>query len=481
VSLRARLLVAMGAVVLLLVAAGVAIHRSTERNLIGQVDEQLQRSSPRLGPELRRGRPGADGPWGGAADGETDVPPGQLFVAYLAAGDDELRVIVLPTTTEADASPPMLSASDIRAEAGRGPFTAHATNGSLRYRVVVEESGRFDGTVISALPLEDVDAAMRRLRVVEFTSIAVIVGALGLITFWVLRLGVRPLKDMTATAVAIGDGDLSRRIPETDPRTEAGELGTALNHMLGRIEAAFDERARSEGRLRQFVSDASHELRTPVTTIRGYAELYRHGGLEADGALPEAMRRTEAEAIRMGALVEDLLRLARLDEGRPLALGPVALDVVIADAARDAAAVDETRPISVGPGPSITVMADDALVRQVVANVIANVREHTPIGTRATLSTAIEGGEAVVTVADDGPGMAEDHAARAFERFYRADASRDRHTGGSGLGLSIVAGVLAAHGGRAELSSGPGHGTTVRLRFPIAGPATTDRSAGAGG
>lgn len=466
-SLRARLLVAMGAVVLLLVAAGVAIDRSTERNLIGQVDDQLERATPRLGLDLRGGPPDRDGdrPVG---------PPGQLYVAYLGPTGDEIHTVWLPTTTAADASPPDLHATEVRAAVRGRPFTAKAVDGGLRYRVIVEDRGRFGGLVISGLPLEDVDAALRRLRLVEVTSITVIVAALGLITFWVLRLGVRPLKEMTSTAVAIGDGDLSRRIPESDPSTEAGQLGTALNRMLGRIEEAFEERARSEDRLRRFVSDASHELRTPVTTIRGYAELHRHGGLADDGALDEAMRRTEAEAIRMGALVEDLLRLARLDEGRPLSLGPVALDEVVADAARDAAAVDRTRTVEVvAPTASpVTVVADEALVRQVVANLVANVREHTPPGTRASLAVEVVGGDAVVVVADDGPGMVADDARRAFERFYRADPSRHRTTGGSGLGLSIVADVLAAHGGDAGLTSEPGRGTTVRLRFPIAGPPT---------
>ncbi|MBX3315035.1 MAG: HAMP domain-containing histidine kinase [Actinobacteria bacterium] len=482
-SLRARLLVAMGAVVVLLVAVGITITRSTEHHLVAQVDAQLRRSEP--GPVF--GDPGnstddtstgTTGDDGQSADGEIDgpsfprrtAPPGQTFVAYLGPRSDTLRVLYLPNTTAADASPPDVTADEVRAATPDEPFTASATSGDLRYRVMVSDSGRFGGTLVYALPLEDVDAAMGRLRFVILTSLAVVVGALGLITFWVLRLGVRPVKEMTATAVAIGDGDLSRRIPETNADTEAGQLGSALNRMLGRIEAAFDERAKSEARLRQFVSDASHELRTPVTTIRGYAELYRHGGLESDGALDEAMNRTEAEAVRMGDLVEDLLRLARLDEGRPLRLAPVSLDQVNRDAALDAAAVDADRPVTVRPGPPVSAVADDALVRQVVANLLTNVRVHTPPGTHVTLSTEVDGQEAVLTVADDGPGMAPEHAARAFERFYRADASRDRHTGGSGLGLSIVGAVLDAHGGRAEIDSAPGRGTTVRLRFPVAGP-----------
>lgn len=477
-SLRTRLLVAMGAVVVLLVVVGLAINRSTERNLVAQIDDQLRRSQSgptdlQLGDDSTDGRPGFGGngapPFPG---GDGTLGPRQIYLAVYDGSTGELESERLPTTTKSTASAPSIDVDDLHDAAGDDPFTATAADGDLRYRVLVHESSNGD-LVVYGLPLEDVDASMNRLAVVELTALAVIVGALGLITFWVLRLGVRPVKEMTATAAAIGEGDLSRRIPESRPGTEAGDLGTALNHMLGRIEAAFDERTRSEARLRQFVSDASHELRTPVTTIRGYAELYRHGGLGADGALDEAMGRTEAEAVRMGDLVEDLLRLARLDEGRPLRLGPAALDEIVDDAARDANAVDDTRPVTVLPGPSVTATVDEALVRQVVANLLANVRVHTPAGTNVTLSIDSVGDEAVVSVADDGPGMTAEHAARAFERFYRADASRDRHTGGSGLGLSIVSGVLAAHGGRAEIDSEPGRGTTVRLRFPVHGPPST--------
>ena len=204
--------------------------------------------------------------------------------------------------------------------------------------MLAQRPGNGEAALVVATQREDVDDAISRLVRVELAATGAIVAILALVTFWVVRLGVRPIKRMTATASGIAAGDLSQRVPEGVSGTEAAELGTALNQMLGRIEEAFDERTRSEDRLRRFVGDASHELRTPVTTIRGYAELYRSGGLDDDDELREAMRRTEQEAIRMGALVDDLLLLARLDQGRPLERAPVELGVLAEDAVRDARA-----------------------------------------------------------------------------------------------------------------------------------------------
>jgi two-component system OmpR family sensor kinase len=296
-----------------------------------------------------------------------------------------------------------------------------------------------------------------------------VVAVLGLVTWWVIRLGVRPLRKMAETAGAIAGGDLSQRVPEAQAGTEAGDLGVALNGMLGRIEEAFDQRRASEERLRQFVADASHELRTPVTTIRGYAELYRTGALAEDASLDEAMRRTEQEAIRMGSLVDDLLHLARLDQGRPLEREPVDLAAIARDAVADALAVEPDRAITAEASSAVTVVGDEARLRQVVSNLVANALVHAP-GAPIEVRATVEGGSGVVAVTDHGPGMAADDADRAFERFYRADASRDRHHGGSGLGLSIVDATVRAHGGSATLTSGP-EGTTVRVEIPIESPA----------
>lgn len=454
-SLRSRLLLGMAVVAVVFIVASLSINRSTERTLIRQVDGQLERSDEqvRRGPDI---------------EGDERAPegaPSAVFVAIYDEATDQLTVVYESTLTSSS-SAPSLTGEQITSQVDQGPFTVSATKGGGRYRVKVRSDDRAGHEVVFALPLEDVDATLDRLLAIQAIAAGAILATLGLVTFWVLRLGVRPVQKMTATAKAIGEGDLSQRIPDTVPGTEAGELGLALNHMLGRIEEAFDERAKSEDRLRQFVADASHELRTPVTTIRGYAELYRMGGLEDEHDLSEAMRRTEQEATRMGQLVADLLDLARLDQGRPLNLGPVDLSALATDAAADARAVEPDRPIEVEAPPTATVVGDEAHLRQIIANLVGNARVHTDPGTPVTIRVKPGDDHVVLEVADQGPGMAPEVAAHAFERFYRADPARTRHRGGSGLGLAIVAGTVAAHGGTVGLDSAPGAGTTVRVTLP---------------
>jgi two-component system OmpR family sensor kinase len=258
-------------------------------------------------------------------------------------------------------------------------------------------------------------------------------------------------------------------VPELAPGTESGELAVALNQMLGRIETAVDERARSEDRLRRFVADASHELRTPVTSIRGYAELYRIGGLDDPDALADAMRRTEEEAARMGRLINDMLALARLDEQRALAREPVDLSRLVRDAAADARASAPARTITVQAAKPNVVIGDDDPLRQVIANIVSNALVHTD--SPVHLRSADDGGRAVVEVTDEGDGMPPEILERVTERFFRADPSRSRQRGGSGLGLAIVDAAMAAHGGAIDITSTPGHGTTIRLSFPPAPPA----------
>ncbi len=347
--------------------------------------------------------------------------------------------------------------------------TVGAAGSDERYRMLGRVEGRLGGVTVAALPMEDVDDAVRRLVAVEVVAVLSVLAVLGLVTGWVIRLGIRPLRRMTATAGAIAGGDLSQRIPESAPGTEAADLGVALNAMLGRIEEAFDERTASEARLRRFIADASHELRTPVTTIRGYAELYRTGALDRKAELAEAMRRTEQEAVRMGTLVEDLLHLARLDQGRPLERAPVDLAAVAADAVLDAQAVAPDRTLAVDGPTELVVQGDEGRLRQVTANLVGNALVHAP-GARVDVKLARRGDSAVLEVADDGPGMAPADAAKAFERFYRADASRQRHRGGSGLGLAIVEATVRAHGGTVAIDTAPGEGTTVRVELPLAAP-----------
>jgi two-component system OmpR family sensor kinase len=282
---------------------------------------------------------------------------------------------------------------------------------------------------------------------------------------------------MSTTAQRITtQGDLTARMPDPGDHAEVGGLADAINTMLDRIQQAFTARWRSEQKVRQFAADASHELRTPLTTIRGYAELYGQGALGPD-QLATAMRRIDEESQRMSRLVAELLELARLDRSSSLSLTRTDLAVLVRDAAADATAVEPDRPVSVQAPEELTVVADEPRIRQVLANLLANVREHTPAGTPVMLRLSTAGDSALIEVADAGPGMSPGDAARAFDRFHRgtrddgASADGARKDGGSGLGLSIVQAIAAAHNGQADLASAPGQGTRVRVWLP-AGPVT---------
>jgi two-component system OmpR family sensor kinase len=323
------------------------------------------------------------------------------------------------------------------------------------------------GTFLVAVPMSDVFSTLHRLLLVEALVSLVVLAGVGFLAWWLVRIGLRPLEQMGQTARSIAGGDLSRRVEPATQTTEVGRLGLALNAMLAQIESAFEVRRRSEERLRRFVGDASHELRTPLTSIRGYAELFRFGAAERPEDLARAMGRIEQEAERMGVLVDDLLLLARLDQGRPLAREPVELATLARDAVADARAVEPDRPIDLVAPEALEVIGDEGRLRQVVGNLLSNVRTHTPPGTPAHVSLQREGDEAVFEVRDEGPGMSPDDAGRAFERFYRADPSRTRQSGGTGLGLSIVSAIIEAHGGRVAVESHLGRGTTFRAFLPV--------------
>ncbi len=465
-SLRARVLLGLAAIALVLVAAAVLVARTTESHLIAQVDDQLTRigaPAPGTGPAGRIliNAPGPDAP---AGEVERLSP---LYVGFVTE-DGTVQTVFEPNLDGTGAPLPDIDADEATAAAATGDtFTVGAVDADTRYRVRAVTDPATGLVQVVAMPLDATDAAIARLVTVEAVATVAALGVLGLVAWWVIRLGVRPVKVMADTAAAIAGGDLSRRVPESDPRTEAGELGVALNRMLGRIEAAFDERARADQRLRRFVADASHELRTPVTTIRGYAELYDTGGLTEPAALDDAMRRTGQEAVRMGSLVEDLLQLARLDQGRPLERAAVDLGELARDAAADARAVDPVRPVTVTAGTAGTeVVGDVDRLRQVLANLVGNARMHTPPGTEISIEVERRGTTAVMAVADTGPGMAPDVASHAFERFFRADPSRARPRGGSGLGLAIVHAIVTAHGGHVDLVTAPGAGTRVQVVLP---------------
>jgi len=330
-------------------------------------------------------------------------------------------------------------------------------------------------TLTVALPLEGADeTAYQVARTIVISGVLIILLGAALSWFAVER-ALRPLRQIEQTAGAIAAGDLSQRVPATNPHTEVGRLSHSLNTMLAQIEQAFAAQAASESRMRRFVSDASHELRTPLATVRGYGELYRMGAIP-EAELPAAMARIESEASRMGGLVTDLLQLARLDEGRRLAREPVDLAVLAHDAVADLRALDPGRtatlvPLADGiPGPdAMVVLGDENALRQVLSNLTGNVVRHTPAGTPVEVAAGRQGRDVVVEVRDHGPGISPEHAERVFERFYRLDDSRARSSGGSGLGLAIVSALVAAHGGTARVLPTPGGGTTVRITLPAAG------------
>ncbi len=479
-SLRRRLLLAFLAVAVVLAVADVVILRTVDGSLYGQVDDRLAENGPRsidLGASLSPA-PSATGTGpaivsggvnGGAAPGEQ--PLSEFYIAFWDATQGVVRV--MSSGLGADQPAPVVTADVINAHLAPSgevsePFTVGSVgDGSAHWRVVVRPTA--DGVTVAALPLGPTEATSNRLTVLTLAASGAVLLALGLVGFWVIRLGLRPIDALVRTADDIAAGDLSRRLDPAPSGTEAGHLTEAFNGMVHQIEGAFAERQASEDRLRRFVADASHELRTPLTSIRGYTDLMQAGALDEPAAREDALRRMQAESERMAELVDDLLVLARLDQGRPLERGPVDLVAVASDAVQDARAVAPDQPLDlVVPAEPVVVQGDEGRLRQVVANLLTNARVHTPAGTPVTVRVGVDGSEARLAVADQGEGMAPDVAARVFERFYRADASRSRDRGGSGLGLSIVSAVAEAHGGRAAVESTPGVGTRITVQVPLA-------------
>ena len=336
-------------------------------------------------------------------------------------------------------------------------------------------NGGVRAVLVVARPVGDVTGQVGGIVIAELITGGALILLLAVSGRWLIGRGLSPLKRMATTAHQITSrGDLTARMPEADDSTEVGQLGGAINAMLDRIQQAFGARWRSEQKVRQFAADASHELRTPLTTIRGYAELYRQGALGPD-QLPNAMRRIEQESQRMSTLVAELLELARLDRTSSLDLAETDLALLVRDAAADASAVEPGRPVKAEAPDRLIAVVDEARIRQVLANLLGNVREHTPPGTPVAVRLAPVHGGAVLEVADAGPGMSEDDAARAFDRFHRGSGrpgseDGDDARGGSGLGLSIVQAIAAAHGGQAVLESRPGYGTRVRIWLPAEFP-----------
>jgi two-component system OmpR family sensor kinase len=355
----------------------------------------------------------------------------------------------------------------------------------FRVRASTLDSGQL---LVVAQPLGDTQSTLHRLFLIELavTAGAIIVALVG--GLWLVRLGLRPLREMERSAELIAAGNLTERVPGENENTEVGRLARTLNVMLARIESAFAARLASErqlraseARLRQFVADASHELRTPIAAISAYAELFGRGASEQKEDLERVMDGIRGETGRMEHLVADLLLLARLDEGRPLELRSVDLVALCAEAVQTASTVGPEWPLTFVATEPIEVMGDATALRQVVDNLLGNVRAHTPPGTAARVAVSREPEEAVVTVADNGPGMSAEEAAHIFERFYRSDPSRSRTHGGAGLGLSIVSAIVQAHGGSVGAEGQAGVGTTFTVRLPVAAPAPAAGTSAEGG
>lgn len=453
------LLVAAG-----LLASGIAVTSALENSLMDRVDQQLTEASQGWAqPREDRGPL----PIGAPNPGR---PPSNFYVRSVAT-DGTVRTPV----NDGDDAP------DLSGELNAQPTTVASLDDSgAQWRVLTVTNT--EGATTVGISLSENQATVSRLLVLETGIGAVILVAIAGMAYVVVRRSLRPLREVESTAAAIAAGDLHRRVPERSERTEVGRLSAALNGMLAQIQSAFasaqaskeaaqasEEAARaSEDKMRRFVADASHELRTPLTTIRGFAELYRQGAMSDITVL---MNRIEGESARMGLLVEDLLMLARLDAQRPLEVRRVDVLAIAADSVHDAAAVSPHRDIALkvlgGPGiPEVD--GDEPRLRQVLGNLVGNAVRHTPESASITVYVGTTEDSVVLEVRDTGPGLSAEEAAHVFERFYRADSSRTRESGGSGLGLSIVAALVAAHRGTVDVLSAPGDGATFRVTLPRA-------------
>ena len=479
-SLSTRITLGVAVVlVLTLIGLGAAMTRVTRATLTAEIDDRLVTSVERAerlpGPwQDRRGRQDHDDDQSGNEHAEDVVDFGPDVsgrnVALFVIGPGGQVLLEQPSgfPNAPDTPPRLPPIPGPVATAMEGTIvTLPAIDDSLRYRVLLRPgpSGTTFVTAASLRPVEQaVNSLMRALVVVGVLALA----AASLASWWVIRHGLHPVDHMVETAAAIAAGDLSRRVPDADPDTELGRLGTALNEMLGQIEAGIQERAAGEARLRRFVADAAHELRTPLTSLRGYAELYRQGALPTAEAVSNAMGRIESEGARMARLVDDLLLLARTDQGRPLEKEPVDLVRLAGEATGDFAAADPGRPLISDLDGTAVVLGDPIRLRQAIDNLLANVRAHTPPGTLARVSVHRNGRWAEVTVADEGPGIPAQDQPRVFERFWRGDPARGRTAaGGAGLGLSIVDALVRAHGGAVVVNSALGQGTEFTMRLPL--------------
>jgi two-component system OmpR family sensor kinase len=441
-----------------LLASGIAVTSILRHSLTSRVDQTLLDASRSWAQAPRRlPPPRIEGP-------NPARPPTDFYVRGI---DPNGRIWMAVNDQAAE---PLLPADN---DVGPVPVTVGSIDHSdVEWRAMTVRGLGGELTTV-AIDLSDVQSTVRALIYAQVGIGAAVLLVLGVAGYAVVHRSLRPLVEVEQTAAAIAAGQLDRRVPQRDPRTEVGRLSLALNGMLAQIqravassESSAAQARSSEDRMRRFITDASHELRTPLTTIRGFAELYRQGAAKDVEML---MGRIESESSRMGLLVEDLLLLARLDAQRPLERHRVDLLALAADAVHDAQSIAPKRKITMevfdGPGTP-EVLGDEARLRQVLSNLVANALQHTPESAGVTVRVGTDGDNAVLEVCDEGPGMTSEDAQRIFERFYRADSSRARASGGTGLGLSIVDSLVYAHGGTVSVTTAPGHGCRFKVNLP---------------
>jgi two-component system OmpR family sensor kinase len=465
-SLRGRLLIGVISLVVVgLLILDVAIYASLQRFLISRVDDQLH-GAHNIAISALGGPNEGPGPQtsGGLPENtvvEIVTPSGAVVVA---------KTLLFPGATPTSNLPVLPKPLPNASETNPAITTLAGTTDRSQYRASIWHEDLFQGNdVVLAIPLGDVQSTLSQLLQLEVLISLGVVAAMAILAFVIIRISLRPLQKMGAVAKEIAAGDLARRVEPATPRTEIGRLGLALNGMLSQIESAFAERTASNRRLRRFIADASHELRTPLTSIRGYSEMLRRGAAESPSDAELARRRIEEESIRMTGLVDDMLVLARLDQGRPLEQEPIDLQALAADAVADARAVAPQREIKLTSPGRVVVNGDDTRLRQVVGNLVRNAIVHTPPETPIDIAISTEDSVARLSVADHGPGLPAEDVDRIFEPFYRADPSRSRDSGGAGLGLSIVSAVVTAHGGHVIVRETDGGGATFEVELPLAG------------
>jgi two-component system OmpR family sensor kinase len=468
----------LGLATVALLLSGLIGGRLLRSYLIDGIDDQLraaaQPPNPRLGALTSSGIETS-----AAGTASAAALPNPYYVSRLdRRGQVQSELASYPVK----GSSPTVRGLTLTAAAERAgePFTTRSTSGPGTWRAVALPLSDGSGTLVIATSLDDVDASVTGMHRLNLLVGVVALAGLGLACYSIVRHALRPIEQLEHTASAIADGDLGRRLPVDDPQSEVGRSARAVNRLLDQVAAGLRTRdvadvevQRSRDRMRQFVSDASHELRTPLTSIRGWAELYRQGTVTDLEAVPDLLHHIEQEATGMARLVDDLLLLARLDQGQALTTALVDLGAVVRDAVDSARIVAPERKVQLVSPLEPIVIGDESRLRHAVANLLDNALRHTPAGTPIDVSLMRvpgvddSGDEARLEVRDYGPGLNQDQVSLVFERFYRTDAARSRGLGGAGLGLAIVAAIIEAHEGRAEVESFPGDGAVFRLLLPL--------------